>query len=234
LVPQKFSEALSGGGRHWPLAQQPVGHVVGLHATVVATQEKVALSQRWFDAPQSWQAAPPVPQKLFDVLSGGGKHWPLAQQPSQLDASQPIVPVPPPPPEPVPMHSAWPVPLLHPLGQLDSTCHEPPAHCRTAGGTDWQARWPSAHGGHRLPAVATLTSQDADSVLSTQPRRPSQGTDAQVPPTQASTVRDDSQATWSAGEHEFPALGGPEQAASPKQPRRKGRVTRMGTSEAAV
>jgi hypothetical protein len=118
LVPQKFSEALSGCEKHWPLAQHPLGQVLGLHGKGLSTQVKLAPSQRWFIAPQSWQAAPPVPQKLFDALSGGGKHWPPAQQPEQFVASQaPLPPPVPPPPAPPPTlatQSGWPLALVQP------------------------------------------------------------------------------------------------------------------------
>jgi len=71
--PQKLSDVFNGEVKHWPLAQQPLAHVVGLHE-VLLMQANAAGSHRWPRAPQSSQAAPPVPQKLVVVFSGAAKH----------------------------------------------------------------------------------------------------------------------------------------------------------------
>jgi len=84
---------------------------------------------------------------------------------------------------------------VHAPAHMASVCHCPAEHCTTAGGTFWQAVVPSAHGGQRWPAVATDVSQVTAVALSTQPPKPSQGTEVHVLLTQASTARDDSQAS---------------------------------------
>jgi hypothetical protein len=104
LRPQKLTLELSGAVMHWPLAQQPVGQVLGLHE-VLATQVSVLESQRWPFAPQSSHTAPLPPQKALVPLSGAEMHWPFLQQPVAQSPHEVVPPPPPvafPPPVPVP------------------------------------------------------------------------------------------------------------------------------------